>query len=417
MGRRRPPSQARSAPQGARPQTDFNTNAGRFVISQLVSLRWGNTLLFVRIAHCLAWLSCAVLVGACALRPGPEVLVPTRATVPGARIVTVYVATTRGRKIPDSNIYGSTRARGINYAEFKISLPPSHQAGRIEWPVGAVDPAHDFATVEQEVLDRATFYKRIGQGGDSRLPANAGIFVHGFNNNFQESLYRLAQLAADSDLKGVPILFAWPSEAKLGGYLADKDAVTYSRDQLADLLVSVSRDPSIGRVTLLGHSMGGWLTAEALRQLRLTRHDATLRRLTVVLAAPDIDADVFQSQMEVIGPLSPPMTILVSHQDLALAVSSRIADNRPRIGMLNVDDPRVQQAALKDDLQIIDVSGLGPTDPARHDGFVQFAALYGRLSEKGPASGLRQAGAFVANTVGAGLSAPFELVGSALANE
>ncbi|HVX78744.1 MAG TPA: alpha/beta fold hydrolase [Bradyrhizobium sp.] len=344
-------------------------------------------------------------------------MIPTRVSVPGTKIVTVYVATTRAREIPDSNVYDSSRARGINYAEFKISLPPSHQPGRIEWPAGAVDPAHDFATVEQEVLDRDTFYKRIGHGGDSRLPVNAGIFVHGFNNNFQESLYRLAQLAADSDVKGVPILFAWPSEAKLGGYFADKDAVTFSRDQLADLLVTVTRDSAIGKVTLLGHSMGGWLTAEALRQLRLTRHDAALRRLTVVLAAPDIDADVFKSQMEVIGPLSPPMTILVSRQDLALALSSRLANNRPRIGMLNVDDPRVQEAALRNHLQIIDVAALGPTDPAGHDGFVQFASLYGRLSEKGPANGLRQAGAFVAGTVGAGLSAPFDLVGSALANE
>ena len=377
----------------------------------------GGSLLLTRIAHYLAWLSCALLVGGCALRPGPEVLVPTRVSVPGAKIVTVYVATTRAREIPGSNVYDSSRARGINYAEFKISLPPSHQPGRIEWPVGAVDPARDFATVEQEVLDRDTFYKRIAREGDGRSPVNAGIFVHGFNNNFQESLYRLAELAADSDLKGVPILFAWPSEARLGGYLADKDAVTYSRDQLADLLVSVTRDPAIGKVTLLGHSMGGWLTAEALRQLRLTRHDATLRHLTVVLAAPDIDVDVFKSQMEVIGPLSPPMTILVSRRDLALAVSSRIANNRPRIGMLNVDDPRVREAALRNDLQIIDVSALEPTDPARHDGFVQFAALYGRLSEKGPASGLRQAGAFVASTVGAGLSAPFNLVGNALANE
>jgi esterase/lipase superfamily enzyme len=374
-------------------------------------------LLLARIVHCLAWLSCAVLVAGCALRPGPEVLIPTQVSVPGAKIITVYVATTREREIPDSNVYDSSRARGINYAAFKISLPPSHQPGRIEWPVGAVDPARDFATVEQEVLDRDTFYKRIALGGGSRMPVNAGIFVHGFNNNFQESLYRLAQLAADSDLKGVPILFAWPSNAKLGGYLADKDAVTYSRDQLADLLISVTRDPSIGRVTLLGHSMGGWLTAEALRQLRMTRRDATLRRLTVVLAAPDIDVDVFRSQMEVIGALSPPMTILVSRQDLALAVSSRIANNRPRIGMLNVDDPRVQEAALKNDLQIIDVSALEPSDPALHDGFVQFASLYGRLSEQAAGGGLRQAGAFVANSVGAGLSAPFDLMGSALANQ
>jgi esterase/lipase superfamily enzyme len=405
---------------GRRPRRrdcECSTKLCGFVLHPPVSLCWGNPLFLARIVPCFAWLCCAVLISGCALRPGPEVLIPTQASVPGAKIVTVFVATTRSRQIPDSNVYDSSRARGINYAEFRISLPPSHQPGQIEWPTGAVDPAHDFATVEQEVLDRDTFYRRIAQSGGGHLPVNAGIFVHGFNNNFQESLYRLAQLAADSDVQGVPILFAWPSEAKLGGYLADKDAVTYSRDQLADLLVSVTHDPAIGKVTLLGHSMGGWLTAEALRQLRLTRQDAALRRLTVVLAAPDIDVDVFKSQLDVIGPLSPPMTILVSRQDLALALSSRIAGNRPRVGMLNVDDPRVQQAALRNDVQVIDVSALEPTDAARHDGFVQFASLYGRLSEKGPGTGLRQAGAFVANTVGAGLSAPFDLVGSALANE
>lgn len=46
--------------------------------------------------------------------------------------------------------------------------------------------------------------------------------------------------------------------------------------------------------------MGAWLTVEALRQLRLARNDAAINRLNVILAAPDIDVDVFRSQMEVI---------------------------------------------------------------------------------------------------------------------
>ncbi len=39
----------------------------------------------------------------------------------------------------------------------------------------------------------------------------------------------------------------------------------------------------------------------------LTGRSATLNRLAVVLAAPDIDVDVFRAQMNVIGPLTPPM--------------------------------------------------------------------------------------------------------------
>ncbi|MGO8411564.1 alpha/beta hydrolase, partial [Rhizobium ruizarguesonis] len=77
-----------------------------------------------------------------------------------------------------------------------------------------------------------------------------------------------------------------------------------SRDALTDLLAALARDSRIGTITVFAHSMGGWLTVEALRQLRLSGQDDVFNRLTVVLAAPDIDVDVFQAQMQVIGPMT-----------------------------------------------------------------------------------------------------------------
>jgi esterase/lipase superfamily enzyme len=356
----------------------------------------------------------------CATRPGPEVLNPVPTLAPGVRIATVYVATTRAREIPDSNIFNSARARGLNYAEFKISIPPRHRPGQIEWPNGAPDPATSFTTVQQTVLDRQTFEQRIAQSGNAAKSVKAGVFVHGFNTNFQEALYRLAQMTADSDVDGVPILFAWPSEARVTGYVADKDAVTYSRDQLVDLLTLLARKRNVGEITVFAHSMGGWLTAEALRQLRVAGNNAIVNRLNVVLAAPDIDVDVFRAQMEVIGPLSPPMTVLVSRDDIALSIASRIAGERQRLGMLDVDDPRVQEAAEKAKLRIIDISSLKASDGFNHDRYVSLAALYHRLAaveKDGAGHDLRRAGAFIFNTVGTTLSSPFSLTGRALAGE
>lgn len=360
----------------------------------------------------------ACVLAGCA-RPGPDVLTPTLTSAPGARITTVYVATTRGRAIPGRNIYTNVRSDVVNYAEFKISIPPGHRSGNIEWPVGAPDPAVSFATVQQSVLDRRTFEQRIGAHEKAaKGAAKVGVFVHGFNTNFQEALYRLAQLKADANVDGVPILFAWPSEAKLSGYIADKDAVTFSRDQLVDLLTMLAHDRNVATITVFAHSMGAWLTVEALRQLRLTGNDAVIRRLKVILAAPDIDVDVFRKQMEVIGPLSPPMTVLVSRDDLALSLSSRLADNRERVGMLDVDDPRVQQAALKEKIEIIDISSLKSPDPLHHDRYAKFAALYPRLAAmSGDSNDLRRAGAFVLDSVGATLAAPFSMTGRALAGE
>lgn len=346
-------------------------------------------------------------------RPGPDVLVPVESGVPGARTAKVYVATTRHRTVADANVYGSGFSHEVNYGEFRISVPPGHTTGNIEWPVGKPDPASSFATLEQSVLTRESFAGHIGEDAGKRL--NVGVFVHGFNTNFQEALYRVAQLKADAEIEGVPVLFAWPSAAKLTGYIGDKDAVTYSRDQLVDLLSTLAHDPRVARVTVFAHSMGGWLTVEALRQLRLKGDNAVLARLNVILAAPDIDVDVFRRQMEVIGPLSPPMTVLVSHDDLALSFSRRLAGEHERVGALDVGDERVQEIALKAKIEIIDISSLKAPDLLRHDRYASFAAIYPRLTAE--EHDVRRTGAFVFDSMGATLAAPFSMTGRMIGGE
>src|SRR5262245_54572479 len=103
----------------------------------------------------------ATLVGGCATRPGPELLNPTAESAPGARVETVYVATTRARQEPDSNVFTGDHSPGLNYAAFKIAVPPGHRAGNIEWPVSAPDPALSFATIRQDVLDKQAFRRLI----------------------------------------------------------------------------------------------------------------------------------------------------------------------------------------------------------------------------------------------------------------
>ena len=85
-----------------------------------------------------------------------------------------------------------------------------------------------FATVQQSILTSRLRSGGLRLGQAARSRAKVGVFVHGFNTNFQEAVYRLAQMAADADVDGVPILFAWPSAAKATRYAVDKEAVTYS---------------------------------------------------------------------------------------------------------------------------------------------------------------------------------------------
>lgn len=352
------------------------------------------------------------LVG-CAGRPGPEAPNDVAATVSGARQATIYVATTRQRVTPDVNVFSAGRAEEMSYAEFVISVPPNHKPGNIELPGATPDPRSAFVTVRQRVLDKPTFEAEISRQRAGR-PPKVGVFVHGYNVNFQEAVFRMAQMVADANIDGVPIVFAWPSEGRETGYVADKDAAAFSRDQLAALLTTLARKPGFGRVDVLGHSMGGWLTMEALRQLRLTRQDATIRRLNVVLAAPDIDVDVFRQQLAVIGPLTPPLTVLVARDDAALSLSRFVADQHDRVGAADVRDPTLAEAVRAADVQVIDISSLEAPDMLKHERFAQLAALYPKLSAEaagGQGVDVRQSGAFVLNAVGATLSSPFALGG------
>ena len=365
----------------------------------------------------LIWLLIGCLLSGCATRPGADVLTPV-AMAPEAKVVSLYVATTRERQDPGSNVFNNERSATLNYALFNISIPPDHKPSEIEWPDGKPDARKHFVTVGQQVLTGRQFFQGVRryQGGSKKQ--DVIVFVHGYNSSLQEALFRLAQMNADSHIQGTPILFAWPSQAKVSGYIADKDSVTYSRDYLVQLLTTLAEDPQIGKVVLFAHSMGSWLSVEALRQLKLSGKVHVLRRLDVALAAPDIDVDVFRSQIEVIGPMASPMVLLVSKDDKALSVSNKISADRERVGVMDVSDPDVQKVALKANLTIIDISSIAATDAFRHNRFASLAALYPHLRQQGLANKpINNAGAFVLNTVGSAVSSPFRLAGQALGGE
>ncbi|WP_238123662.1 MULTISPECIES: alpha/beta hydrolase [unclassified Xanthobacter] len=360
----------------------------------------------LRLVACLL----AVLLAGCAARPGPDVLQVTGVPAAGGMVVTLYVATTRARGGATGETFTTERAMTMNYERVTLSIPPTHKPGQIEWPAGPPNPASDFVTVERAPLDKASFTREVGARRHGR-PPEIGVFVHGYNTSFQEALFRFAQMVADAGFEGAPVLFAWPSEGTEAGYLADKDAATFSRDQLADLLTQLTRIPHSRKVAVVGHSMGGWLTAEALRQLRLEGRNDVVNQLQVVLAAPDIDVDVFRAQMAVIGPLSPPMVVMVSPDDVALSLSEHLSADRRRIGRLDVRDPRVAEASAKARIQIVDISSIGSADLFRHDRFVALAAMYPAISsaQKNGGHDLSQAGVFVLDAVDATVSSPFVL--------
>ena len=325
----------------------------------------------------------ALALGACASRPGPSVLTPVTG-VEGAKRVTIFVASTRAAEPGAPTILTDGIATTPNYVRYVVSIPPSHRPTEIAWPSDVPDPARHFAVVSSERLDEGRFLAEVGASAarGEALGRDAAIFVHGFNNNFQESLFRAAQLTADVNVARSAVLFTWPSKAAITGYLADKDAVTFSRDALARLVERVAADRRVRGVKLYAHSMGSWLTMESVRQIRIARDERTLAKLLdLTLAAPDIDAEVFLQQLWVVGRLGSPITVLVSKDDQALSLSRFIAGGKLRAGAADIDDSRVLVEARNANLRVIDITNLATQAGAGHDGFTAFASIYGRLRQ------------------------------------
>ena len=291
----------------------------------------------------------ALFVSGCA-GPSEGLLVALPDPALAERTLTVLAVTTRSPADPKQTgqMFSGERAADVHYVSLTLSMPPDRAPGALPTDARRIDPTKNIVLVSSRELSRAEFTGIVsGTNGQpvqatSRKPAarapavpqrEALVFVHGYNTRFDESVVRFAQIVDDTGFKGVPILFSWPSRGEVSDYGYDKDSANYSRDTLDGLLAMLARDRSISGIDVIGHSMGGWLTMETLRSLAVANDQTTLNRINkVVLAAPDVDMDVFRTQVARLGPLARRMTVYVSSDDYALGMSSRLFGNKVRAG-------------------------------------------------------------------------------------
>ena len=216
-----------------------------------------------------------------------------------------------------------------------MTVPKVHQVGSIERAKGRApsDPARDFTATRATLYGGATEFEKavnahIASSGDRRVL----VFVHGFNNGFDDGVYRITQIVHDTKYPGTPVLFSWASAGKTTGYIYDKESANAARDDLEAMLRMLARTKATS-IDIIAHSMGTWVTMEALRQLAIENNRDLGGKLGyAILASPDIDVDVFKKQMIRYGKPDKPFTVLLSGDDRALQLSSFISGSKPRVG-------------------------------------------------------------------------------------
>ena len=242
-------------------------------------------------------------------------------TVPEALKVgipeTVFAATTRAREVDGT--YGYRRSQGLRFLEMTVSIPPNHTPGTLDFSYANPNPKKEF------VLANVTEFSGP-QELKSRLRGveEVSIFVHGYNATQTETAFRAAQLTYDVGIPGSILIYSWPSRAKGAGYAYDLDSMLFARDGLEQTIRTL-KSMGVKRVIVIAHSMGSALTMEMMRQAELRQPGWSRKNLEgVILISPDLDVDLFRTQMDSIKTPPEPFVVMVSKKDKILNLSARL---------------------------------------------------------------------------------------------
>lgn len=307
---------------------------------------------------------CLAIQAGCSPR-GAITLKPEAAQV--GSVQPIFVGTTRAAGAPGgADVFAATRSEGLSFARFEVSVPPDREPGTVRFPTRMPpDPATDFVTVAAERLGGEAAFIAAVNASVTGMPARdreAVVFVHGFNTNFPEGLYRLAQMRHDFRTPGLAINYAWPSAASVRAYGLDRESALFARDGLERLLDLLART-EVSRILVVGHSMGALVVMDSVRQMAIRGAPRFFGKLgAVVLMAPDLDVGVFRTQLQPLADKDVPIYIFVSSRDRALRLSSFLRGGSERLGSIR---DLTGVAGLP--IVVIDISDVGATsDPLGH---------------------------------------------------
>jgi esterase/lipase superfamily enzyme len=231
----------------------------------------------------------------------------------------------------------------LSFGFCDVSIPRDHEIGELESPKlwkfeFRADPEEHVVLLNVEPAEGARFITELQRAvwesiewrqtadGPVILGGDAFVFVHGFNNSFEDAARRTAQIAKDVRFRGAPIMYSWPSQegAALASYQADAEAISAAEEHFLAFLAGVARQSGARRVHVIAHSMGNRLVVETLRKLSYHVQSEQLPKFSqVILTAPDIDADYFRAAIAPrLVQTAERITVYSSSRDLALRASS-----------------------------------------------------------------------------------------------
>lgn len=156
------------------------------------------------------------------------------------------------------------------------------------------------------------------------------LFVHGFNNSFDDAFFSLNDIWQYVKKDVVPMVYSWPSGSNsIFNYFTDRESGEFTIFHLKETLRILAAIEQIEKIHIIAHSRGTDVATTTLRELliemRASAEDPRARYKVenLVLAAPDIDYGVVKQRLmaEQFGRGFGQITIYMNQGDNALSLS------------------------------------------------------------------------------------------------
>jgi esterase/lipase superfamily enzyme len=257
-------------------------------------------------------------------------------TQQGARLYQVWFATNRAVKSTDDPSKGFANkpdsAGVVRYGTCTVQIPEAHTHGSVgtawyrRWLRLHFSDDH-LKIVDRVPIEPLEFFRalRTELAALSHAERVVLVYLHGYNVSFDDAAIRAAQIGFDLKVLGLTAFFSWPSCGSIPSYFADTNRIAASERQIADFLIRVATDSGASAVHLIAHSMGSLGLARAIQ--RITGQAASaggVRFGQIVLAAPDMEVELFRDLAAIYPSISERTTMYVSKKDRALRFSKRL---------------------------------------------------------------------------------------------
>ena len=183
-------------------------------------------------------------------------------------------------------------------------------------------------------------------GADSIL-----LFIHGYNVSFPEAIFKAAQIAFDANFAGTVLAFSWPSAGSLFKYDKDRESAEFAGPHLAQIFHLIMEEIGKKNVYIVAHSMGNQVLVDALQLAASSKASISISEL--VMAAPDVDKNVFLSKADQIRSVAKNITLYASSADKALRASGEKSFGT-RLGFVGPTGPNIFPG-----IETIDVTAAG----------------------------------------------------------